>query len=83
MLYLNMVLFDAISKHGFVPEGFGSEIIILLLKDKASSVNDIDNYRAITIIPVISKLFEGDIRKSGKIGRYASQEVIIDLVRMK
>ena len=56
-------LFGAISKHGFVPEGFGSDAIIRLLTDKAGNVNDIDNYRDITLVLVISKLFEGVILK--------------------
>jgi len=33
-------------------------IIIPLLKDKTGDINSLDNYRAITRIPVISKLFE-------------------------
>ena len=56
-------LFGAISKHGFVPEGFGASTGIPLLKDKAGNVTDIHSYRAITLVPVISKLFEGVILK--------------------
>src|SRR5437899_8105945 len=44
--------------HGYVPHDFGSGIIIPLLKDKLGNVNDLGNYRCITLIPVISKLFE-------------------------
>jgi len=44
--------------HGFVPDGFGSGIVIPLLKDKLGNPNDLGNYRGITLIPVISKLFE-------------------------
>ena len=62
IVHLNF-LFGAVSKHGFVPEGFGSGIIIPLLKDKAGNVNDINNYRTITLVPIISKLFEGVILK--------------------
>ena len=35
-----------------------SQIIIYQLKDKTGIVNDIGNYRGITLSPVISKLFE-------------------------
>ena len=37
---------------------FGEGIIVPLLKDKLGDVNDVNNYRGITLIPVISKLFE-------------------------
>ena len=51
-------LFRNIAIHGYVPNGFGSGIIIPLLKDKLGDVNDVSNYRGITLIPVISKLLE-------------------------
>jgi len=44
--------------HCLVPDDFGNGFIIPLLKDKTGNVNSLDNYRAITLIPVISKLFE-------------------------
>jgi len=51
-------LFLMILIHAFVPDRFGIGISIPLLKDKTGNVNDVDNYRAITLSPVISKLFE-------------------------
>ena len=44
--------------HGFVPDDFGKGIIIPVVKDKAADVNSLNNYRGITLIPVVSKLFE-------------------------
>ena len=44
--------------HGLVPDDFGAGTIIPLVKDKTGDINDINNYRGITLIPVISKLFE-------------------------
>jgi len=41
--------------HLYVPEMFGSGVFVPLLKDKSGSVHDMDNYRAITLLPVISK----------------------------
>ena len=41
-----------------MPGEFGAGIIVPLLKDKLGNVNDVNNYRGITLIPVISKLFE-------------------------
>jgi len=51
-------LFKLILLHGFVPHDFGLGISVPLVKDKAGNINNIDNYRAITLSPVISKLFE-------------------------
>jgi hypothetical protein len=52
------LLFRGIALHGYVPNDFGNGIIIPLLKDKLGDINDVNNYRGITLIPVISKLFE-------------------------
>ena len=52
------LLFNMIYKHGFTPDDSGKGIITPLLKDKLGNHNQIDNYRAITISPLISKLFE-------------------------
>ena len=58
-LIINMcLLFRGIATHGYVPKDFGSGIIVPLLKDKLGDVNDLSNYRGITLIPVISKLLE-------------------------
>jgi hypothetical protein len=52
------LLFRGIATHGYVPKDFGAGIIIPLLKDKLGDVNNVGNYRGITLIPIISKLFE-------------------------
>ena len=52
------LLFRGIATHGYVPNDFGAGIIIPLLKDKLGDVNDVGNYRGITLIPIFSKLFE-------------------------
>ena len=44
--------------HGFVVDAFGFGIVVPLMKDKTGDANSLNNYRGITIIPVISKLFE-------------------------
>jgi len=41
-----------------VPKNFGNGISIPLIKDKTGNVNNVDNYKAITLSPVISKLVE-------------------------
>ena len=51
-------LFKLISVHGFVPNEFGQGYIVPILKDKTGDVNDLNNYRGITLIPIISKLME-------------------------
>lgn len=52
------LLFRDIAMHGYVPDQFSKGVIVPLLKDKLGSLNDTNNYRGITLIPVISKLFE-------------------------
>ena len=52
------LLFGLIFLHGFVPDDFGSGIIVPLVKDKSGNMNDIHNYRPITLTPVISKVLE-------------------------
>jgi len=52
------LLFNMIYLHGFVPDDFGNGITIPILKDKLGDVSSVDNYRPITISPVISKIFE-------------------------
>jgi len=42
----------------YVPVDFGQGIIVPLMKDKTGDSSSLNNYRAITLIPVISKLFE-------------------------
>jgi len=51
-------LFRCVSKHGIVPDSWGSGIVIPIIKDKLADENDLNNYRGITLIPVISKLYE-------------------------
>ena len=57
VVYLT-ALFKSMLLHSYVPEKFGAGICIPLIKDKTGNTNDIDNYRIITLSPVISKLFE-------------------------
>ena len=51
-------LFKMMLIHRYVPAAFGRGTIIPLVKDKSHNLNDVDNYRAITLIPIISKVFE-------------------------
>jgi hypothetical protein len=52
------LLFSMMMTHSHVPEPFGSGIIIPIIKDKRGDVTSVDNYRPITLSPVISKIFE-------------------------
>ena len=40
------------------PDSFAIGVSIPILKDKTGNINDVDNYRAITLAPIISKVFE-------------------------
>jgi len=53
-----LVLFNAIIKHGYVPAEFGIGVVIPLLKDASLDPTNMDNYRGITLSPVLSKIFE-------------------------
>ena len=44
--------------HAYVPEDFGIGIIIPVIKDPRGDVSAVDNYRPITLSPIVSKLFE-------------------------
>ena len=44
--------------HGIIPDDIDNGTVIPLLKDKLGNVNDANNYRGITLVPVISKLLE-------------------------
>ena len=51
-------LFNLCLKHGYVPSEFGRGIVVPLVKDKHGDLSSSDNYRGITISPVLSKVFE-------------------------
>jgi hypothetical protein len=51
-------LFRSMSLHHYVPTNFGKGIIVPLVKDKTGDVSSTDIYRAITLVPLISKIFE-------------------------
>lgn len=52
------LLFNLIYNHGFVPDNFGKGITFPIIKDKCGDVSNSDNYRPVTISPVVSKIFE-------------------------
>ena len=43
------LLFNIIVHHGFVPDSFGNEVIIPLMKDKQVDLCNIDDYHSITL----------------------------------
>jgi hypothetical protein len=47
-------LFRLIIAHEYVQNGFGQGTIVPLVQDKSRNLNDVDNYRAITLIPIVS-----------------------------
>ena len=51
-------IFNAMLSHGFVPRQFRFGTIIPLIKDKNGDAGDVNNYRGITISPIVSKVFE-------------------------
>jgi len=51
-------LFNCMIRQGYMPDAFGTGIIIPLVKDTTGNRGSADNYRGITLSPVLSKLFE-------------------------
>ena len=52
------ILFSMILKTGYVPRDFGQGVVVTIIEDKSGNPSLIDNYRPITLSPVISKIFE-------------------------
>jgi len=51
-------LFNMIYTHGFVPDDFGKGVTVPVPKDKHGNLSNVDNYRPITISPIVSKMFD-------------------------
>ena len=59
IIYVHLkLLFDLILKHSYAPFDFKEGTIIPVLKDKMKDNRDIENYRSITLISMLSKIFE-------------------------
>ena len=59
ILYIKLAsLFNYMLSHAFVPRQFRFGTIIPIIKDKNGNASDVNNYRGITILPMISKVFE-------------------------
>jgi Reverse transcriptase (RNA-dependent DNA polymerase) len=59
ILFIHLkLLFYVMFAHGFVPDKFGDGVINPLMKDKTGDINSIDNYRPITLTPIVAKVFE-------------------------
>ena len=55
-------LFNAMLLHGSVPAQFQKGTIVPIVKDQHGDKGDLNNYRGITIAPIISKIFEHILR---------------------
>jgi len=68
------LLFNAMLKHSYVPPEFCIGITIPLLKDSNFDSSKIENFRAITISPVPSKIFENCL--PSRFNRYFETSVL-------
>ena len=55
-------LFNVMLMHGHVPKQFQRGTIVPIVKDHQGDKSDLNNYRGITIAPIISKIFEHVLR---------------------
>jgi len=44
------LLFGLLVPQGFVPDGSGSDVIVPVIKDKSGNLNDIHNFRPISLL---------------------------------
>ena len=56
------ILFNSMLLHGSVPRQFQRGTIVPIVKDHHGDKGDLNNYRGITIAPIISKIFEHVLR---------------------
>ena len=62
VLHRLQILFNAMLLHGTVPRQFQRGTIVPIVKDHQGDKGDLNNYRGITIAPIISKIFEHVLR---------------------
>jgi len=59
-LFVHLAIsFNLFINFNYLPNSFIQSIIVPLVKNKAGDLSDLNNYRAIALSPVLSKLFEG------------------------
>ena len=62
LFYRLQQLFTGLLMHGTVPHQFQKGTIIPLVKDRQGDQGDLNNYRGVTIAPILSKIFEHALR---------------------
>ena len=50
-------------RHGHVPRQFQQGTIVPIVKDQHGDKGDMNNYRGITITPILSKIFEHALQR--------------------
>ena len=55
-------LINSMLRHGFVPKQFRYGTIVPIVKDHQGNLSDPDNYRGITMSPIVSKILEHTLR---------------------
>ena len=60
-------LFNSMLRHGHVPRQFQRGTIVPIVKDQHGDKGNMDNYRGITIAPILSKIFEHALQQLFKL----------------
>lgn len=58
LYYLLSLLFNSCIKHAFVPDSFGSSVIVPVPKEGSINLSSFDGYRPISLVTIFSKVFE-------------------------
>lgn len=59
LIHLKLLYYSMIAPISFVPDDFESGVVVPIIKYKTGNINSVDNYRPITLTPIVSKVFEG------------------------
>ncbi len=58
LVVLLSLFYTCMHTHGYIPDNFMKTVIIPLVKNKSGDMCDVNNYRPIALVTVVSKILE-------------------------